>query len=462
MPWRPASPPHTTMQRLDPKWLSSIIPEDCHGYATPQEIRAGSGRNKKLQANIKPSIYVKGHRDYETFRYNTWIEFCIHTGEGWSLVCELVPTRLHDLFQFHGCLRRELRHIWSVSVHHPGTYRFWTAWKYCQQCCQRCLWFKVDYCNCTPIRFVSIMQWVNFQKCSALVDDRWRRLWWRWWRRSRWWKYDNNNNNNIILKPCANGLFSDMISQIRIPNPYISEVSVLRRCGFFQFSGGMWVTVPRRTLFTEFDWEYCFHLANPKSEIWMVINKSRKMDRFGSVLWVNGSLIFSIDRRACAHYCKCTLYEVLIIDIVPRKTRKSEFQLWESLSTLGQLREPAYREWLGKKLNLQKATNGCTLSRLSLSNLLWRPTQLHLKVKRGGWWAKKVALLFQSTIDIHIQKPAAMCSVASLPLLTKLRRLAFCAFIVKNIPNLTYTKGGAWFVGNNEIRFIADSWTQCG
>jgi hypothetical protein len=53
------------MQRLDPKWLSSIIPEDCHGYATPQEIRAGSGRNKKLQANIKPSIYVKGHREVD-------------------------------------------------------------------------------------------------------------------------------------------------------------------------------------------------------------------------------------------------------------------------------------------------------------------------------------------------------------------------------------------------------------
>ena len=38
-----ATPPHTTMQRLDPKWLSTIISEDCHGYASPQEIWAGSG-----------------------------------------------------------------------------------------------------------------------------------------------------------------------------------------------------------------------------------------------------------------------------------------------------------------------------------------------------------------------------------------------------------------------------------
>ena len=44
-------PPQTTMPRLNPKWLSSLIPEDCHGYATPQEIWAGSGRNKK---NYRP------------------------------------------------------------------------------------------------------------------------------------------------------------------------------------------------------------------------------------------------------------------------------------------------------------------------------------------------------------------------------------------------------------------------
>ena len=45
-----------------------------------------------------------------------------------------------------------------------------------------------------------------------------------------------------------------------------------------------------------------------------------------------------------------------------------------------------------------------------------------------GWEGvsqKKEALLFQSTDDIHIQKPAAMCYVA-----TKLRKLALCAFIL--------------------------------
>ena len=41
-----------------------------------------------------------------------------------------------------------------------------------------------------------------------------------------------------------------------------------------------------------------------------------------------------------------------------------------------------------------------------------------------GRGSKKEALLFQSTIGIRIQKPAALCSVA-----TKLRRLALCAFI---------------------------------
>ena len=60
-----------------------------------------------------------------------------------------------------------------------------------------------------------------------------------------------------------------------------------------------------------------------------------------------------------------------------------------------------------------------------LSNLLWKPiTALFGGGRVWGRGAKKKALLFQFTIHIHIQKPAAMCSVA-----TKLRGLALCAFI---------------------------------
>ena len=81
MPRRPASPPHTTMQRLDPKWLSSIIPEDCHGYATPQEIRVGSGLNKKTTGQ------------YQTFHS------CQRSLRSWSCLSSLVTWRLMVCFQ---------------------------------------------------------------------------------------------------------------------------------------------------------------------------------------------------------------------------------------------------------------------------------------------------------------------------------------------------------------------------
>ena len=58
---------------------------------------------------------------------------------------------------------------------------------------------------------------------------------------------------------------------------------------------------------------------------------------------------------------------------------------------------------------------------LSLSNLLRRPTQLYLG---EGSQKKGITIIQVYNIHIHIQKLAAMCSVA-----TKLRRLALCAFI---------------------------------
>ena len=72
---------------------------------------------------------------------------------------------------------------------------------------------------------------------------------------------------------------------------------------------------------------------------------------------------------------------------------------------------------------------------LSLSSLLWRPTQLYLRGRRGE--PKNEALLFQSTVDIHFQNAHKTLFQSTVDIHfqnahkthKKLRGLALCAFI---------------------------------
>ena len=107
--------------------------------------------------------------------------------------------------------------------------------------------------------------------------------------------------------------------------------------------------------------------------------------------------------------------------------------------------------------NWRALSNGriyCTS--VSLSSLLWRPTQLYLRGEEEE--PKNEGLLFQSTIDIHIlsipvhswhtlskRATAAFISAALLSAATKLRRLALCAFILScfwKIPMLVTDQSG--------------------
>ena len=63
------------------KWLSTIMSEDCHGYASPQEIRVGSGWNKKTTGQ------------YQTFH------LCQRSLRSWSWLSSLVTWRLMVCFQ---------------------------------------------------------------------------------------------------------------------------------------------------------------------------------------------------------------------------------------------------------------------------------------------------------------------------------------------------------------------------
>ena len=94
-----------------------------------------------------------------------------------------------------------------------------------------------------------------------------------------------------------------------------------------------------------------------------------------------------------------------------------------------------------------------------MSSLLWSPTQLYLR--EGGREAKNEALLFQSTIGIHIRNARNYSSLQltytfdTLEIIpvynwhthstssTKLRRLALCAFSEKRCSELGAARGGS-------------------
>ena len=97
-------PPHTTMQCLDPKWLSTNIAEDCNGYASPQEIRSGSGWNEELQANIKPSIHVKGHWEVDPDSAHS-------LPDGKWFVSKISIQFLQISFHRDSCTQSSLRHL---------------------------------------------------------------------------------------------------------------------------------------------------------------------------------------------------------------------------------------------------------------------------------------------------------------------------------------------------------------